>query len=85
MVVCVFVMSGCAMTVVAPAGVREPVEVYLIDYGRHSSIVMEREEGEWAEYAWGDWSYFGKSRRDPLTTAMAILVPTRGALGWTFV
>jgi hypothetical protein len=51
--------GGCSATVVPPAAPKDPVAVYLTDYGRHSSILLPNAAGaELTEYAWGEWDWF---------------------------
>lgn len=72
--------TGCAGRVVEPAVLRSPATVYLLDHGRHSSLVLPREEGV-ARYAYGEWEWYAKDRRGVLAGMSAMLWPTRGALG----
>lgn len=72
--------TGCAGRVTQPAGLLEPVTVYLIDHGRHSSLVLPREDGV-VRYAYGEWEWYAKDRRGALAGMSAMLWPTRGALG----
>jgi hypothetical protein len=53
-----FAGAGCATTVVPPRDVRDPVTVYLTDYGRHSSLLMPVDETMLIEYAFGDFDFF---------------------------
>ena len=73
-------VTGCAGRVIQPAVLHEPVIIYLLDHGRHSSLVLPREEGI-ARYAYGEWEWYVKDRRGALAGMSAMLWPTRGALG----
>jgi hypothetical protein len=73
-------ITGCAGRVMQPAVLLEPVTVYLIDHGRHSSLVLPRDDGI-VRYAYGEWEWYVKNRRGALAGMSAILWPTRGALG----
>lgn len=73
--------SGCAVTVRPPADVQEPTVVYLVDYGRHSGLILPRDDGALVEYAYGEWQWYALGRQQPLDVLRALLVPTRGALG----
>ena len=53
-----FASPGCATTVVPPREVRDPVTVYVTDYGRHSSILMPIDDSTLIEYAFGDYDFF---------------------------
>lgn len=63
-----------------PAVLNEPVDFYLVDHGRHSSLVLPREQGV-VRYAYGEWGWYVMGRRGALAGMSAMLWPTRGALG----
>jgi len=72
--------TGCTGRVIQPVNLTEPVTLYLIDHGRHSSLVLPREDGV-VRYAYGEWEWYVKDRRGTLAGMSAMLWPTRGALG----
>lgn len=74
--------SGCArVTVVAPTPPESPVAVFLLDHGRHSSLVLPIGQGGMVRYSYGDWEFYAL-RRTGLSTALAALLgPTQAALG----
>jgi len=78
--------TACA-TIVTPvdhALLRDPVSVYLIDYHRHSSLMLPRSEmvgGGLREYAYGDWGWFAENLAGMSRAAGVLLLPTQGALG----
>lgn len=61
----VLLTAGCANTVVPPADPERPVTAFLLDHGRHASLVLERGDGM-TRYAWGDWDYYALNRTGPL-------------------
>jgi len=73
--------SGCATVVVPPAAPEEPQAVYLLDHGRHSSLVLPAEGGRVTRWEYGDWAYFALNERGPGTASGALLGPSRAALG----
>lgn len=87
----VFVTTGCSTTIVPPDNLQEPKSVYLIDYGRHSGLVLPH-PGEprlfenvdpppYVEFAFGEWQWFALSREGPIDAIRALLVPSQGTLG----
>ena len=75
-------LVGCANRIVPPAAPADPVAVYLVDYGRHSSLLLpDSEPGHFVEYAYGDWNWFALDRSESLHVFPTLLWPTRGALG----
>ena len=53
------VAGGCATTTLyPPTNPVEPRIVFLIDHGRHSSLVITRSNGALVRYAYGDWRYY---------------------------
>lgn len=72
---------GCAGRLVPPGEPVAPVTVYLLDHGRHASLVLPREDGRLARYSYGDWHWYVEGRRGPLSGLAALLWPTPGALG----
>jgi hypothetical protein len=50
-----WLVGGCGGTITPPAQVREPAQVYVTDYGRHSTILLPTGSGSGlVEYAFGD-------------------------------
>ncbi len=78
LVVCV---GGCTTRVRAPRSPAEPVRVYLLDHGRHPTLVLPTAEGGLAQYAYGDWSWYAEGRTGVLEALRAMLVCNRAALG----
>jgi len=76
-------ITGCTGQVIQPADLLEPTSLYLIDHGRHSSLVLPREDGV-VRYAYGEWEWYVRDRRGAMAGMSAMLWPTRGALGRGF-
>jgi hypothetical protein len=73
---------GCAVYVCPPEAPREPVTVYIVDYGRHSSLVLpDTSENTLVEYAYGDWDWFALGRNKWYDVFPTLFLPTRGTLG----
>lgn len=81
-----FVQTACTTVVTPPdpALLREPVSVYLIDYHRHSSLMLPRCEasgGGLREYAFGEWGWFAENRTGGFRAVGVLFLPNQGALG----
>lgn len=74
-------LAGCATTVHPPATPAEPVEVYLLDHGRTSSVVLPVDDDALVRYAYGDWRWYALGETSPARAVAALFWPTRGALG----
>ena len=75
------VLSGCANVLVPQVDPEEPVPVYLVDHGRHASLVLPDGEGGGVRYTWGEWRWYGLNEAGALRGLQALLWPTQSALG----
>lgn len=74
-------LAGCAARLEPPAEVADPVDVYLLDHGRHASLVLPYGEEGVVRYSYGDWQWYVEGHRHAGSALAAMLWPTRGALG----
>ena len=74
-------VSGCAMTVRPPESPNDPVTVVLVDYGRHSSLILPRPGGGSVEYAFGEWNWYALEKDSWFHAFPAMFWPTQGTLG----
>lgn len=75
-------LSGCGPTqVVPPAGLEQPAEIFVLDHGRHTSLVVSTPEGAMVRYAYGDWRFYAERLTGPGHALAALLWSTPGALG----
>lgn len=81
---------GCATRIAPAAAVEDPVAVYVVDYGRHSSVLLPVHDDEQAnlasrttlrEYSFGDWIYYAQDRDSIRDGARAMLWRSSGTLG----
>lgn len=71
-------LGACQYHVAPQAALADPVEVHIIDYGRHASLALPTGDAGLAEWAWGDWHYF--ARRDhSLGSALRALFSSDGS------
>jgi hypothetical protein len=75
-------LTGCSTyRLQGPARVSDPVQVHVLDYGRHASLALPAPDGAWEEWFWGDWNWFAKGRRGVLEGAEALFASRGSALG----
>ena len=74
-------LAACVTTVTAPSALRDPVTVYLANYGRHCALFLPRANGTWVEYTYGEWEWFARNNTGVLRGFPAMLWPTQGTLG----
>lgn len=81
---------GCATRIAPASQVEDPVAVYVVDYGRHSSLLLPTEaevDGNpgartaLREYSFGDWIYYAQDRDSIGDGARALLWRSSGTLG----
>lgn len=74
-------LGGCATRIVPPNDLQDPALVYLLDHGRHTSLVVSTPEGTLVRYAYGDWRFYAERLTGPGHAIAALLWNTEGALG----
>ena len=75
-------LAGCTTTIIPPADPTDPVSVFVLDYGRHSSLLLRDTSAQaFTEYAYGDWNWFALARSEWYDVFPTLFWPTRGALG----
>ncbi len=80
--ICLTYLAGCGATrVTPPADVKDPVTVYLTDYGRHSSIVLPSAPNRLSEFTFGDWSFYAEGKQNAWTGFVALFFSPQSALG----
>ncbi len=73
-------LAGCAR-IHPPAHVGAPAVVGLVNYGRHTSLLLPDADDHVTEWAYGDWSYCARGKRGIHIELGAVLLPTSAALG----
>lgn len=76
-----YLISGCATTLIPPdREVADPRPVFLLDHGRHTSLVVGTAEGSMIRYAYGDWRFYADQDMRLRTGLAALLWPTPATL-----
>ena len=58
-------LGACQQTIEPPKRVSDPVNVFVVDYGRHASLALPKEGTGLVEWSWGDWNWFALERTGP--------------------
>ncbi len=74
-------VAGCTITVVPPAQLRDPVPVFIADYGKHASLLLPRSASEMVEYAYGEWRWFALNEDQWYRSLPVVSCPSQGTLG----
>ena len=74
------VLAGC-IPVRPPAEVKDPVTIYVADYGIHSSVMLPMDQTHFVEYSFGDYAYSVKNYDWPWNAVAALLISLQSSLG----
>jgi hypothetical protein len=75
-------LATCATHVRPPAAPSDPVSVYIVDYGRHASLLVPAADGDGlVEWAYGEWRWYALDDSAWYRVFPVLLWPTRGTLG----
>lgn len=73
---------ACSSTaIIPPTTAAEPQQVFLLDHGRHASLVLPAGDSVVVRYSYGDWRWYAQQREGVFRGSTAVLWPTRAALG----
>lgn len=73
--------TACVATVIPPPAPEEPRPVFLLDHGRHASLILPAGDGTMVRYSYGDWRYYARRKTGVIQASTAVLWPTRAGLG----
>ncbi|MDX1610377.1 MAG: hypothetical protein R3225_09680 [Halofilum sp. (in: g-proteobacteria)] len=73
-------LGACANTVVPPQTPDNPVPVFLLDHGRHASLVLARDYGI-TRYSYGHWDYYARNRTGALRASGTLFGDDQAGLG----
>lgn len=71
---------ACTNTVVPPPAPAQPAAAFLLDHGRHSSLVLERPDGI-TRYSYGHWAYYARNRTGALRASGTLFGANAAGLG----
>ncbi|RKT46235.1 hypothetical protein [Thiocapsa rosea] len=78
---CTILLCGCVATVTPPPKTDQSRPVYILDHGRHTSLVLSTPDHGLVRWAYGEWRWYAEEDRRPLRAFPVLLVPTPAALG----
>lgn len=73
--------AGCTAVIVPPPSPAEPQLVFVLDHGRHASLVLPGVGGGLVRYSYGDWKWYALKETGPLEASSALLWPSQAAFG----
>ena len=74
-------LLACTNVVIPPAEPLDPQAVFILDHGRHASLVLPAQGSGIVRYAYGDWKYYAEAETGFTETSAAALLPTASGLG----
>jgi hypothetical protein len=74
-------LASCTTTITPRAALADPVDIFVLDHGRTTSLVVPATDGSLLRYAYGDWDWYALGKHSIWRGAKALLWPTQGALG----
>lgn len=74
-------ITACSNKVMVPPDPSSPTRAYLVNHGRHASLVVPDEKGAWLRYSHGEWRWYALNETGPWRAVQAILWPTRATIG----
>jgi len=76
-------LTGCVGTVTRPdiEKLEQPRPVYLLDHGRHSTLVLTREDDSMVRYLYGEWRWYALQETGFFRVWPTLFLPTQAALG----
>lgn len=73
-------LAGCSARIVPPPEPLDPVSVWVLDHGRHSSLLLPSDDGI-NRYSWGDWQWYAEGVTGVRSGLKALFAPSASALG----
>jgi hypothetical protein len=74
-------LASCTTVIHPSAHVVDPVQVFVLDHGRHSALVLPTADGGAMQWAWGEWQWYALDRTQWWRTPAVVFWPTRATLG----
>ena len=74
------VTGACANTVLPPPAPAQPTSAFLLDHGRHSSVVVQGDDGL-TRYSYGQWDWYVENRTGPFRASGTLFASSTAGLG----
>lgn len=81
LLLCAGLFVGCSNRLVPPVAPEDPVQVHLMDHGRHPSLILPDGHGGWTRYVYGEWRWYAENDTGVWRGIQAMLWPTPAAIG----
>jgi len=84
MVLCIVMgLWACSVSVVVPeaATIAVPRPLFLLEHGRHTSLVLTRSDGAMLRFAYGDWRWYAQNDTGLRQAIPVLFLHTQAALG----
>lgn len=75
------ILAGCSARITPPATPETPRSIFILDHGKHSSLVLSQANGDLIRYSYGDWRYYAQAQTGLFSGFRAIALPSKAALG----
>jgi hypothetical protein len=72
-------LNGCGFTITPPPLPTNPAQVFLLDHGHHSSLVLQL-DNEMIKYSYGDWDWYVLNQRGIRKAIRALFQSSPAAL-----
>ncbi len=81
LLLCVLPLAGCGTwTVMPPPAPERPLPIFLLDHGRHASLVLPRADGM-VRYSYGHWDWYVLNRNAPYRASGVLFGRSEAGLG----
>jgi hypothetical protein len=74
-------LPGCSARLVPPEPPSEPRRVWLLEHGRHSTLLLTASDDALHRYAYADWAWYVEGERGAAPAVDALLRRSPAALG----
>lgn len=81
LLICIGLLAGCSNRLLPRANLEEPVQVHLMDHGRHPSLLLPNGGDGWTRYVYGEWRWYADDDTGFWRGIQAMLWPTQAAIG----
>jgi hypothetical protein len=81
LIIGVLSLCGCVATIGCPLPDADSRPVFVLDHGRHTTLVVARADGTLVRYAYGDWRWYAEADTGVWQGLAALAWRTRAAFG----
>jgi len=74
-------LAACTNRIIPPLAPPNPRTVFVLDHGRHATLVLPAADRGIVRYAYGDWQYYAQRKTGLREASLAAVWPTTAGLG----